>query len=276
MKDKEITIIKAIKLVLKDFDSGASIDTIYDEILKRDLYSFGAKNPKGVVNGEIRRHCYGLDFPTSNPVKHFYIKGLSHGKPLYGIYDNSNLITSNLKQTKLENNRDELPEEKVEKTINSYNDSIKNQLMERIMTQDPSFFEQLVVQLLLKMGYGYDGMSGTVVGRSHDGGIDGIISEDKLGLDQIYIQAKRYAKNNTVGRKELQAFIGAMEGNEKGVFITTSSYTKEALSYIEKIHHKHVKLINGEALLGYMLKYEIGVQTLKEYKILKIDEDYFN
>lgn len=88
--------------------------------------------------------------------------------------------------------------------------------MEKVVKNDPSFFEQLVIYLLAKMGYGYDKNAGLVVGGSHDGGIYGIISEDKLGLDLIYIQAKRYSKTNTVGRKELQAFVGAMEGRKKG------------------------------------------------------------
>jgi len=106
--------------------------------------------------------------------------------------------------------------------------TIKQQVFERILNSSPKFFEHLVVALLLGMGYGYDSQAGTVTGRSHDGGIDGIISEDKLGLDLVYIQAKRYSKENKVGRKEIQAFIGAMEHIQKGVYFTTSSFTKEA------------------------------------------------
>lgn len=126
------------------------------------------------------------------------------------------------------------------------------------------------------MGYGYDNSAGKVVGRSHDGGIDGIISEDKLGLDLIYIQAKRYKKSIVVGRKELQAFVGAMEGVEKGVFITTSKFTKEGLDYIEKIQHKHISLIDGDRLCELMVKNEVGVQSIKVYNLFKIDEDFFN
>ena len=275
MKTKEITIIKAIKIVLGSFPAGATIDEIYNAIIEKKLYVFNAKNPRGVVTGEIRRHCYGLDFPTAYPVKHFYITNMDHGKPHYGIFDNQTNVVSVTKSTIKDAQKDELPEEKVENTINAYNLMIKEKLMQKILSNEPSFFEHLVVDLLLKMGYGYDETAGTIIGRSHDGGIDGIISEDKLGLDQIYIQAKRYSKGNSVGRKELQAFVGAMSGVEKGVFITTSTYTSEAKDYIERTQHKHVKLIDGPMLLNYMLKYEIGIQALKEYKIFRIDEDYF-
>ena len=144
------------------------------------------------------------------------------------------------------------------------------------MENDQAFFEQLVVNLLIKMGYGYDKSAGRVVGRSHDGGIDGIISEDKLGLDLIYIQAKRYQKEKTVGRKELQAFVGAMEGVQKGVFITTSKFTREALEYVDKIQHRHVSLIDGERLFELMIKNSVGVQSIKTYHLFKIDEDFFN
>lgn len=275
MKTNEMTIIKAIKVVLNGFSTGATIDEIYNGIIEKNLYTFNAKNPKGVVTGEIRRHCYSLDFPTASPVKHFYIVNMDHGKPHYGIFNDQTDVAFASKSKIKDTKTDELPEEKVENTINAYNLMIKEKLMQKILLNEPSFFEHLVVDLLLKMGYGYDETAGTIIGRSHDGGIDGIISEDKLGLDQIYIQAKRYSKGNSVGRKELQAFVGAMSGVEKGVFITTSTFTSEAKDYIERIQQKHVKLIDGSTLLNYMLKYEIGIQALKEYKIFRIDEDYF-
>lgn len=268
-----MTIIECIKVVLKESLNGLTIDAIFDSIISQKLYSFNAKNPKGVVLGEIRRHCLDLDFPTASPVKHFYISGMSGKKPIFNVLTDK--IISTYKDKKLLSSDDLLPEERVEKVVFEYNNKVKEQLMEKIMNHDPAFFEQLVVNLLLKMGYGYDKNAGKVVGRSHDGGIDGIISEDKLGLDLIYIQAKRYKKNITVGRKELQAFIGAMAGVEKGVFITTSKFTKEALDYIEKIQHKHVVLINGDRLCELMIRNEVGVQSIKTYNLFKIDEDFF-
>lgn len=125
------------------------------------------------------------------------------------------------------------------------------------------------------MGYGSDKESGVVIGRSHDGGIDGVISEDRLGLDQIYIQAKRYTPGNTVGRKELQSFVGAMQNINKGVFITTSSFTKEAKKYAVDQQQKNLRLIDGQELAKYMIKYQVGIVIKKRYEIVDIDSDYF-
>ena len=153
--------------------------------------------------------------------------------------------------------------------------SIKDQVLENILNNKPSFFEHLVVDLLLKMGYGYDKNSGIVTGRSHDGGIDGVINEDKLGLDLIYIQAKRYSPSTIVGRKELQAFVGAMENIRKGVFITSSRFTKEAESFIERQQQKNIKLIDGALLADLIVKYELGISVVKNLSIYKVDADYF-
>lgn len=269
-----MTIIESIKQVLKDNSKGLTIDEIFNLITENNLYVFNAKNPKGVVMGEIRRHCLNLDFPTASPVKHFYIVKMNGKKPVFNILTEK--VKSDYKNNDILKTDDLLPEEKVEQVVLEYNNKIKEQLIAKVMENDPAFFEQLVVNLLIKMGYGYDKSAGRVVGRSHDGGIDGIISEDKLGLDLIYIQAKRYQKEKTVGRKELQAFVGAMEGVQKGVFITTSKFTREALEYVDKIQHRHVSLIDGERLFELMIKNSVGVQSIKTYHLFKIDEDFFN
>lgn len=270
-----MTIIEAIKTVLSEYPEGLAANDIYEKIEQNHLYSFKAKNPAGVVNGEIRRHCYGLDFPTACPVKHFKVIGNDRKKLLFSLADEPSTKTTIIKQD-VDNDPSEcLPEEKIASAINEHLQQIKQQLLDNIMSNHPDFFEHLVVELLLKMGYGYDKKSGIVTGGSHDGGIDGIISEDKLGLDLIYLQAKRYGNNNKVGRKELQAFIGAMGNVQKGVFITTSSYTKEALSFGTQQQQKSIKLIDGDMLADYMVKYKIGVESVKEYSIYKIDADYF-
>ncbi len=268
-----MTIIESIKEVLKVNPGGLSVDEIYSQILQRKLYTFNAKNPKGVVLGEIRRHCLGLDFPTASPIKHFYISATNGKKQIFNILTED--IRHNYKEAQTSNFAELLPEERVDKAVLEYNRKVKEQLMAKIMMNDPAFFEQLVVVLLLKMGYGYDMSAGKVVGHSHDGGIDGIISEDKLGLDLIYIQAKRYNPNVTVGRKDLQAFVGAMEGAGKGVFMTTSAFSKECRDYVEKLQHKRISLIDGERLCELMLKHEVGVQSIKTYNLFKIDEDFF-
>lgn len=271
-----MTIIEAIKEVLKDVPDGLTSADIYQRIIENNLYKFGAKNPVGVVNGEIRRHCIGLEFPTAYPVKHFAIAGKDGKKFRFIVSENNKLKKSANQSTNIDDDNTEfLPEEKIVKAIDEHLHQIKQQLLDNIMSNHPDFFEQLVVELLLKMGYGYDKNSGIVTGGSHDNGIDGIISEDKLGLDLIYIQAKRYASTNKVGRKELQAFIGAMGHIQKGVFITTSSYTKEALTFGNQQQQKSVKLIDGDSLAEYMVKYGIGVESVKTFNIYKINSDYF-
>ena len=125
------------------------------------------------------------------------------------------------------------------------------------------------------MGYGYDKDSGIITGKSHDGGIDGVINEDKLGLDLIYIQAKRYNAKQSVGRKELQAFVGAMESVSKGVFITTSGFTKEARTFIDR-QQKNIKLIDGEWLADLLVKHQIGINTIQSMSIYRLDSDYYN
>ncbi len=143
------------------------------------------------------------------------------------------------------------------------------------MGNSPDFFERLIVDLLLKMGYGYDNNSGIVVGGSHDNGIDGIINEDKLGLSLIYLQAKRNSYSNKVGRPELQAFVGAMQNIQKGVFITTSEFTPEAVRYVECQQQKNLKLIDGKMLTRLMVKYEVGIVSQQSLKIYRIDNMYF-
>ena len=270
------TIATCIREVLKDFPEGLTINEIYEQIIERKLYVFGAKNPKSVVNQEVRRHCVDVTLYITYPIKYFKISGRRDGKLLYVLIDDSTDTPSTISPDVIDEPDEELPiEERIAIHIESYNKTLKEQLLQRILSNDPAFFEHLVIDLLLKMGYGYNESAGIVVGKSHDAGIDGIIEEDKLGLDKIYIQAKRYGATNTVGRKELQAFVGAMSGVQKGVFLTTSSFTKEAKQYIDSVSDKHIKLIDGKLLTDLMLKYGVGIQSIAKYVIHKIDEDYF-
>ena len=269
-----MTIIEAIKEVLKTNPTGLTAYQIYEEIVRRNLYSFKAKIPDHVVNTDLRRRCVGLDFPTSHPIKLFKIVGYDGKKIKYALLDSKEEAVDGGEAT---NKKfvESLPEEKLITAFQEHIDQTKQEILDRILNESPSFFEQLVVDLLLKMGYGYDKNSGVVTGGSHDNGIDGIISEDKLGLDLIYIQAKRFSANNKVGRKDLQAFIGAMGNIQKGVFITTSTYTKEASAFGKQQQQKNIKLIDGDMLAEYMIKYQIGVECVKTFDIYKIDSDYF-
>lgn len=271
-------IVDALIEVLKENES-LTCKEAYKKIKERNLYQFGAKNPEAVVNGKLRRHCEGLDFPSASPVKYFYIVGQKGTKNLYALINSEQEDFTSKKGCKkkvravLED--DLLPEEKIDLTYLFYKNNIKRQILDHILDCHPSFFEQLVLNLLLEMGYGSDELSGRVLGKSHDGGIDGVIYEDKLGLSKIYIQAKRNDSSNTIGRPLLQAFVGAMQDVQKGVFITTSSFTKEARNYAEKQQQKSLKLIDGDLLAELMIKYGIGLEKVQTYTVYKINEDFF-
>lgn len=168
------------------------------------------------------------------------------------------------------------PEEALEYGFQRLTENLADDLIRKIMTCSPAFFERLVVELLVKMGYGGSlKEAAQIVGKSGDGGIDGIIKEDKLGLDVIYIQAKRW--EGTVGRPEIQKFAGALLGQKarKGIFLSTSTFTKEAREYALNLEAKLI-LIDGERLADLMIQYGLGVNTTMVYEIKKIDGDYFN
>lgn len=167
------------------------------------------------------------------------------------------------------------PEENVEIAIQKLTTELASDLLQIIKNSPPAFFEKLVVDLLVKMGYGGTRKdAGQTVGRSGDGGIDGIINEDRLGLDVIYIQAKRW--ENSVGRPEIQKFAGALQGYraKKGVFITTSTFTSEAKDYVSRIDSKII-LIDGETLTQLMIENNVGVTPFAVYEVKKVDSDYF-
>ncbi len=167
------------------------------------------------------------------------------------------------------------PEESLELAHQSIRLSLAQDILSRILSCSPTFFERLVVELLVKMGYGGSRRdAGERIGQSGDGGIDGIIKEDRLGLDTIYIQAKRW--QGSVGRPEIQKFVGALQGQraKKGVFITTSSYTADATEYASHIDTK-VVLIDGQLLANLMMDFDVGVSVSASYIVKRIDSDYF-
>ncbi|MBC8554298.1 MAG: restriction endonuclease [Candidatus Brocadiales bacterium] len=167
------------------------------------------------------------------------------------------------------------PEEYLEYGYQKIHKDLSQDILDRIKGCSPAFFERLVIELLLKMGYGGSRKeAGQTIGRSGDEGIDGIIKEDRLGLDVIYIQAKRW--EGTVGRPDIQKFAGALQGQraKKGIFITTSNFSKEAQEYASLIENKIV-LINGEELSTYMIDLDIGVSKVASYEIKRVDSDYF-
>ena len=170
---------------------------------------------------------------------------------------------------------EQTPEEALELAHQSLRLSLAQDILSRILSCSPTFFERLVVELLVKMGYGGSRRdAGERIGQSGDGGIDGIIKEDLLGLDAIFIQAKRW--QGSVGRPEIQKFVGALQGQraKKGVFITSSSYTAEAIEYASRIDTK-VVLIDGQLLANLMMDFDVGVSVSASYSVKRIDSDYF-
>jgi restriction system protein len=169
------------------------------------------------------------------------------------------------------------PEEAIAQAEAQIIDSLRNDLMDRILEMPPAFFEQLVVDLIVAMGYG--GSRSSVakrIGRSGDEGIDGVVNQDALGLDVIYIQAKRYAVDRVIGREVVQQFIGALvgQGAHRGVLVTTSAFAKSAREYAAKVPQR-VILVDGDVLTRLMLEHEVGVRTERTVHMRRIDLDYF-
>jgi restriction system protein len=168
------------------------------------------------------------------------------------------------------------PSEALESAYENLRDQLASELLSRLKKSSPAFFERIVVELLVKMGYGGSRAdAGKAIGRTGDGGIDGIIKEDKLGLDVVYVQAKRW-ETNAVSRPDVMQFAGALQAQKalKGIFITTSRFTDDARSYVSQIGSKIV-LIDGSQLCQFMIDHDVGVSTVSLYPVKKIDADYF-
>lgn len=168
------------------------------------------------------------------------------------------------------------PTEQVEAGIDRIHTEVRADLLERLHAQEPAFFEQAVLDLLMAMGYGGAEGRATRTQLSNDGGIDGIIDQDALGLSRVYVQAKRYAVNATVGRPEIQGFVGALHGNQaaQGVFITTARFSASATEFADSVATR-VVLIDGARLSRLMVAYGVGVQVKKSYDVVEVDEDFF-
>ena len=230
---------------------------------KRNCYSIteeGRKalqeKPEGINNEFLMKYPGFVEF----------IKGC---KPKPIAQDDHEIISSATIDT---------PQETISKAMEQIDNQLADELMEAIMQQDPAFFEQLVVDLLQKMGYGSRiDNSGEVTQYTGDGGIDGVIREDALGFDKIYIQAKRWNDNHAVGGPDIQQFAGALIGNgaNKGLFITTSHFSKAAIDYVSKHMTARIVLVDGKELTRLMIKYNLGVSVEKTYEIKRLDSDYF-
>lgn len=197
--------------------------------------------------------------------------------PAYVAWRTGESAGSNDAASVLSENSAGTPEEALHLAVEQLRGALAADVLGRVRKVTPAFFERIIVDLLLAMGYGGGNpMMGRVTGRSGDGGIDGTIKEDALGLDEIYVQAKRYANGKTVGESDLRNFAGALDaaGTTKGVFVTTAGFTRAAEEYVAR-SPKRIVLIDGEELAGLMVKYNIGVRVRLYREIKWIDEDYF-
>lgn len=216
----------------------------------------------------------GREILRSNPSRIDAKYLMEHGDPEFREFHRPSRQTENHDETSTETTR--TPREVMEAGYQELRRDLAQELLNRIKVCSPRFFEHLVVDLLVKMGYGGSRRdAGEAVGQSGDGGIDGIIKEDKLGLDAIYIQAKRW--EGTVGRPVVQAFTGSLEGHRarKGVLITTSQFSPDAIDYVTRIEKKIV-LIDGEELAQLMIDFGIGAADEASYMVKRVDTDYFD
>lgn len=169
------------------------------------------------------------------------------------------------------------PEEQIEAAHLTLQSALREELLQRVVQNSPSFFERVIVELLVAMGYGGSiGNAASQLGRSGDGGVDGVINEDRLGLDRVYVQAKRYAQGNAVGRPDVQAFVGSLVGlgASKGVFVTTSSFSYQALDFVKHLSQRII-LIDGQRLAELMIEHNVGVRLNRAVEFKRLDEDFF-
>lgn len=170
------------------------------------------------------------------------------------------------------------PEEQIESAYAALQSALRAEILQRILQNSPSFFEQVIVGLLVAMGYGGTHKNAAQqLGGTGDGGVDGVINEDRLGLDRVYIQAKRYGQNTTVGRPDVQTFVGSLVGlgATKGVFVTTSSFSKQAGDFVRHLSQR-VILIDGENLANLMIEHNVGVRVSRVVEFKRVDEDFFS
>ncbi len=205
---------------------------------------------------------------TGNKINVEYLKKFPSFVTFFGTENKKNSDTENI----LETDERQTPDEMMSKAQALYSDNLQSELLEKLKQVDPIKFERIVLQLMEKMNYGI----GSMTKMSHDGGIDGIINEDELGLEKIYLQVKRYSENK-VNEKEMQNFAGALGCStvRKGVFITTSFFDERAKKKAASVQGKVIRLINGDKLTKLMIKHNVGVQPKTIIEIKKIDEDFF-
>ena len=281
LKDFEAPLAEEFNLthdeLIKMYDSGNG-PVFYDRI----SWALSYLNMAGLTK-KPKRAYYEITedgmkvLNTPEKVDEYITKRIQQRNQEKSIVINENITTSNSID---DSNEDMTPSETIEISFKKIKNKIYNDILDTIISKSPREFEKLVVSLLQKMGYGGEiKNSGEVTQYSNDNGIDGIIKEDVLGFGRIYIQAKRYQRDNKIGREDLNKFVGALAvaQSNKGVFITTSSFNKNAVEYASKLNSTTtLVLIDGEQLAKYIYDYSLGMQTKEIIEIKELDSDFWD
>jgi len=280
LKDFEVPLAEGFNLthdeLIKMYDSGNG-PVFYDRI----SWPLSYLNMAGLTK-KPKRAYYEITedgmkvLNTPEKVDEYITKRIQQRNQEKSIVINENITTSNSID---DSNEDMTPSETIEISFKKIKNKIYNDILDTIISKSPREFEKLVVALLQKMGYGGEIKdSGEVTQYSNDNGIDGIIKEDVLGFGRIYIQAKRYQRDNKIGREDLNKFVGALAvaQSNKGVFITTSSFNKNAVEYASKLNTTTLVLIDGEQLAKYIYDYSLGMQTKEIIEIKELDSDFWD
>ena len=279
-KDLRTPLVNHFKLTQNEveaqYDSGNG-EVFRDRISWALSYLFIAKLVERPQKGDYVISQKGKEMITScseDEINRFINQAVNKPKKAVGTQADST------KAVVTAPNEELTPQEGLDDSYENIKQSIKSDILATILSKKPGAFERLVVELLQALGYGGEIKdAGIVTKLSNDGGIDGIIKEDVLGFNHISIQAKRYAANNHVGRNEVQAFVGAVAGtpSKKGVFITTSDFTKGAIDYVGGLNGSPtIILINGEQLTEYIYECGLGLQTERVFKVMKLDRDFWD
>ena len=281
---RDLSDVVAARLQLSASDLEETIPSGEPRFLNRLYWAHSYLKQAGLLESP-RRGIYRLS-PLGHEVKNqlpeqINIKWLEQFPAFQDFRARSHGASSedSATDTPQENSAEELtPDEQIRQGYEQHRAAIAGELLGRIQSASPQFFEKLVIDLLVKMGYGGSRVDAAqVVGKSGDGGIDGVIKEDALGLGSIYVQAKRWGRDSTVGRPDIQQFVGAVHGVQsagKGVFITTTKFSEDARRYAAGMKNPVIILIDGPRLAELLIQYEVGIKVIDVVKLVRIDEDY--
>ena len=251
---------------------------LYDRVGWANTYLKKAGLIESPKRGTVRLTAAGREACKNNlsDITLEYLNNFDSFKKFKNNIRDKNKAEQNFEVSQIKN---ESPQEQIELALQELNDELISELMVEVSKISPYEFEKLVVRLLIKMGYGdMEENKDAVTKKSDDEGIDGIVSADKFGFDSIYIQAKQWKSDNSIGRPEIQRFLGALagQGASKGIFITTSQFSKGAVEFASKQLHSKIVLVDGRQLAKLMIEYNLGVSTIATYEVKRIDSDFFD